>query len=165
MAALTALTQKMEPARPAATGSAPAVIAWLVEAAEAIGDGTLERSGDPLRYTWTWPDGSAVSLTIEHTDAATAGGVQARQRKVDERHADRLAQLDRLDPLYQAMLGDLARGATHRQLADWYGFKRTTVSYYVRVIRIQLGLLDLPPFAFRLELRRYARYLPALCDR
>ncbi len=158
---MTALVTRTELARPAATGSAPAVIAWLVEAAEAIGDGTVERSDEPISYTWRWPDGSAVSLTIEHTDAATAGGVQARQRKVDERRG----KLARLDPLLQTMVGDLARGATRRQIAEWYGFGQGTVAYYVRAIRFRLDLEDLPPFAFRLELRHYARYLPALCDR
>ncbi len=87
MAALVTRTEKMEPARPAATGAAPAVIAWLVEAADAIGDGTLERSDDPLRYIWRWPDGSSVSLTIEHTDPATAREGEARLRKVERTKA------------------------------------------------------------------------------
>ncbi|MGI8411450.1 MAG: hypothetical protein ACR2QA_02950 [Solirubrobacteraceae bacterium] len=78
---------------------------------------------------------------------------------------ERLAKLAGLDPLLQTMVGDLARGATHRQLADWYGFRQTTASYYVRVLRFRLGLEGMTPLQSRLELCRYARYLPALCDR
>ncbi len=78
---------------------------------------------------------------------------------------ERRRRLDRLSRDQQDMLYDLAAGATREELMAGYCLSIRTIDYHIRRIRSLLELEEATAVQFRLELRQYARYLPALCDR
>lgn len=83
-------------------------------------------------------------------------------RQMDEA---RIARLARLSPQQIEILLNLAGGATRQQIAADYDISIAGASYHLDRIRRALNLEDTTALQFRMELRRYVRYIPPLCDR